>query len=80
MIVMTTVNYSVPEQVKREFNKIFADKNKSQIITELMQRAINEHYNRVRRSKAIDKLLELRDKAPAISSAEIRKLREDGRK
>ena len=77
---MTTVNYSVPEQVKREFNKIFADKNKSQIIAELMQQAINEHYNRVRRSKAIAKLLELRDKAPAISSTEIRKFREDGRK
>jgi hypothetical protein len=35
---MATVNFSVPEDGKREFDKAFAGKNKSRVIADLMSR------------------------------------------
>ena len=35
---MATVNFSVPDEVKAEFDKAFGDQNKSSIIAELMRR------------------------------------------
>ncbi len=35
---MATVNFSVPDEVKAEFDKTFGDQNKSSIIAELMRR------------------------------------------
>ena len=37
---MATVNFSVPEYVKQEFNQLFATENKSAILTQLMLQAI----------------------------------------
>jgi len=37
---MSTVNYSVPEDVKKAFNKTFKNQNKSAIIAELMVEAV----------------------------------------
>ena len=37
---MATVNFSVSDEVKKEFNKTFKGQNKSAILTRLMQQAI----------------------------------------
>jgi hypothetical protein len=37
---MATVNFSVPDEVKAEFDEAFGDRNKSSIIAELMRRAV----------------------------------------
>jgi hypothetical protein len=42
---MSTVNFSVPEDVRQEFNQLFANENKSAILTRLMQQAIAEKNN-----------------------------------
>ncbi|MEO8316213.1 MAG: hypothetical protein ABI645_15630 [Pseudomonadota bacterium] len=39
---MATVNFSVPDDVKAEFDKAFGDQNKSSIIADLMRRAVRE--------------------------------------
>ena len=70
-----TVNYSVPEKVKREFNKTFKSENKSLIITHLMEKAIEERKIQQQRKKAIDNLLNLRKKMPKASNKKIAKVR-----
>lgn len=77
---MATVNYSVPVNIKLEFNKIFSHDNKSHIIAVLMQRAIDEHKMQQQRKKAINKLLALRDELPEHSADELLQLRKEGGK
>lgn len=47
------VSYTVPIEVKREFNKTFANDNKSHIIASMMRRAIVEHKLQLQRKRAI---------------------------
>ncbi len=76
---MATVNFSVPDEVKAAFNKIFAKKNKSAIIAQLMRDAVEERQRQQRRAQTIDALLKLREKMPSVSAATIRAAREKGR-
>ena len=76
---MSTVNFSVPDNVKTLFNTTFAHKNKSAIIAELMLEAVEREKQAARRSEAIDRLLALRDRTPPVSEEEIRQAREEGR-
>ncbi|GAB4259215.1 hypothetical protein [Deferrisoma sp.] len=76
---MATVNFSVPEEVKRAFNETFAGRNKSAIIARLMMEAVEEERRRVRRAKAVDALLELRAAAPAVTEDQILDAREKTR-
>lgn len=76
---MATVNFSVPEQVKKLFNAAFSGKNKSQVIAELMTKAVEEQRRQKRRAKAVDALLNLRRKIAPISDARIRAARRHGR-
>jgi hypothetical protein len=76
---MATVNFSVPEDVKIRFNKAFAGQNKSQIIAELMMRAVEEQARKKRRERAIDALIARRAQRPAASALRVRKARDEGR-
>jgi hypothetical protein len=76
---MATVNFSVPDEIKQRFNRAFAGQNKSQIIAALMLRAVEEQALKKRRAKAIDALLRRRSSRPAVSAAQIRKARDEGR-
>jgi metal-responsive CopG/Arc/MetJ family transcriptional regulator len=76
---ITTVNFSVPEEVKQAFNETFAGENKSAIIAGLMQQAIEERKRQHRRSAAIDALLELRRQQHPVSDAEVATARHQGR-
>ena len=76
---MATVNFSVPEQIKKMFNAAFAGKNKSQVIADLMARAVEEQREQKRREKAMDALLMLRRKATPASDAQIHAARRHGR-
>lgn len=70
---MAIVNYSVPDEIKKRFNKIFAHQNKSHLIAELMKQAIEEYERRQQRAHAIDELLKLRAKQKPISDKATRK-------
>ena len=68
---MATVNFSVLEQVKQEFNQLFASENKSAILTQLMQQAIEARKQQQRRAAAINKILQLRSTQNPVSMATI---------
>ncbi len=77
---MATVNFSVPDEIKQEFNNEFAQENKSAILTRLMKQAIEENRIKKRRSSAIDSILALRENQQAVSIEEINNAREELRK
>ncbi len=77
---MATVNFSVPDEVKKRFNHVFAKQNKSHLIAELMTQAIEAHERQQRRIQAIDALLALREKQKPSNDAKVRKARKVGRK
>ncbi len=76
---MATMNFSVPEDVKKQFDKVFAGKNKSAVLTQLMQQAIAERKREAQRKRAIDHLLAMREQAPPVTTQSIRQARSQGR-
>ncbi|NOS75277.1 MAG: hypothetical protein HOP36_12250 [Methyloglobulus sp.] len=74
---MATVNFSVPEDVRQEFNQLFGNENKSAILTRLMQQAIAEKKQQQCRQLAIDKILQLRESQDPVSAADINKARDE---
>lgn len=76
---MATVNFSVPEDVKKAFNRMFRGRNKSAIIAELMREAVERARRRQQRHEAIERILERRRHAPVLSEEESRSLRERDR-
>ena len=76
---MATVNFSVPDEVKHEFNRLFAGENKSALLTRLMKEAIEEHKRKQQRAVALDKILEMRATLPMVSTADIERARLEGR-
>lgn len=76
---MAIVNFSVPDEIKKAFNKAFAKENKSAILAQLMRRAVEERVRQKRRVAAIEELLKLRAKAVPAGDAAIRSARRKGR-
>lgn len=76
---MGTVNFSVPDAVKRAFDRIFAGQNKSGVLTRLMRQAIEERERQQRRAAAVDALLKLRRRQRPVTDREVRKARRAGR-
>ncbi|HHQ43148.1 MAG TPA: hypothetical protein ENK20_12775 [Chromatiales bacterium] len=76
---MATVNFSVPDEVKRDFDRTFKGENKSAVIARLMRQAVEERRREARRRRLLRRILALRAQAPAASDDEIRKLRHAGR-
>lgn len=72
---MATVNFSVPDEVKAEFDKAFGDQNKSSIIAELMRRAVRERQLQIRRERLFRQLSGARRKRPYFTSEEVRRSR-----
>jgi hypothetical protein len=59
---MATVNFSVPDEVKAEFDNVFGDQNKSAVIAALMRRAVKEHKQQLRRRKLFNELSRVKRK------------------
>lgn len=76
---MATVNFSVPDEVKEQFNRVFARENKSSIIARLMMQAVEERRLQKTRARAIDSLLRRRRSRKPVSDREIRSARSAGR-
>ena len=73
---MATVNFSVPDEVKKEFNETFAGQNKSAIIARLMHEAVEEAKRQVRRHEAIHQLTKERKNRPGLSDEEFLRIRQ----
>lgn len=76
---MATVNYSVPDEVKKQFNRAFARENKSSVVARLMMQAVEERRLQKDRARAINRLLELRRKSKPITMEEFNEARRAGR-
>jgi hypothetical protein len=72
---MATVNFSVPDEVKAEFDKTFGDQNKSSIIAELMRRAVRERHLQTRRERLFRQLSNSRRKRPSFTAEDLRRAR-----
>jgi hypothetical protein len=73
---MAIVNFSVPGDVKAEFDRAFKNQNKSAVIAELMRRAVAEARLRRRRSKTFRELTTRRNDRPSVSADKIRSARQ----
>ncbi len=76
---MSTVNFSVPEDVKDAFNRTFQGQNKSAIIADLMRTAVEEAEQQVRRKEAFRILTEGRKGRPPMTDEAFRRIREEMR-
>jgi len=84
---MTTMTIRIPDDVKAAFDKAFDGEDKDAVIAALLRHAAEEKAHAAsqagnlgrRRREAVDAIFELRKKFPALSNAEIREAREEGR-
>ena len=54
---MSTVNFSVPEDIKNAFNTVFEGQNKSAVIAELMREAVERAQSQQRSKEAYQRIL-----------------------
>lgn len=76
---MSTVNFSVPDDVKQAFDAAFAGRNKSAVIAQLMREAVETEQRRRRSQDIVERIIEDRKTAPVLAAAAVRKLRVQGR-
>jgi metal-responsive CopG/Arc/MetJ family transcriptional regulator len=76
---MATVNFSVPDDIKSEFDRVFGSQNKSAVIADLMRRAIAEVKQRRRREDVFRLLTQRRKQRPLLTDEQIRISRMTGR-
>ncbi|MBL8380326.1 MAG: hypothetical protein JNM79_20820 [Burkholderiales bacterium] len=76
---MSTVNFSVPEEVKEAFNRTFEGRNKSAVIADLMREAVLRDARQRESEAAFARILKRRASAPKASDADIRRVRVRGR-
>jgi metal-responsive CopG/Arc/MetJ family transcriptional regulator len=76
---MATVNFSVPDDVKAAFDRVFKGKNKSAVIADFMRRAVDETKQQKRRAGIFRLLTQRRSQRAPASDAEIHAARAAGR-
>ena len=76
---MSTVNFSVPDDVKQAFNATFARQNKSAVIAELMREAVARAQRQEQHRQAVERILEQRKTAPKVSETQFIAARQAGR-
>lgn len=76
---MSTVNFSVPEDIKNAFNITFEGQNKSAVIADLMREAVERAQSQQRSKDAYQRILARRQHAPHITEEQFRAAREEGR-
>jgi metal-responsive CopG/Arc/MetJ family transcriptional regulator len=73
---MATINFSIPDDLKREFQETFRGENKSALIADLMRQALEDRKRRRRRARAVDALLDFRRRQEPLGDDEIAAARE----
>lgn len=74
---MSTVNFSVPADVKDAFNRTFKDQNKSAVIADLMREAVERTERKARARRAFEQLNARRAERPCVTDEEIRAVRDE---
>ncbi|MDA3921516.1 MAG: hypothetical protein PF501_12685 [Salinisphaera sp.] len=74
---MSTVNFSVPEELKEAFNRTFEGQNKSAVIAGLMRDAIEQAERKERARAAFEQLTARRPLRGVHGDATIQAVREE---
>jgi metal-responsive CopG/Arc/MetJ family transcriptional regulator len=74
---MATINFSIPDDLKREFQETFRGENRSALIADLMRQALEDRKRRRRRARAVDALLDFRRRQEPLGDDEIAAAREE---
>ena len=74
---MSTMNFSVPDDVKNAFNEAYKGQNKSAVIADLMREAVDRAVSKQRHHEAVAKILALRAQMPPVSSEEVQAARDE---
>ena len=76
---MATVNFSVPDDVKADFDEVFGAQHKSAVIAELMRSAVSEARRREQRESIFRTLTQRRGQRPSLTGNAARTSRSKGR-
>ena len=76
---MATVNFSVPDEVKKAFDRAFKNTSKSAVIADLMRRAVADLERKKQRAEIFKLLTERRQTRPTATGSDIRTVRMTGR-
>ena len=76
---MSTVNFSVPEDIKNAFNTVFEGQNKSAVIADLMRDAVEREKRRNQHCNAVNRILANCINPPRFPEADFRAARDEGR-
>ncbi|MFZ1445444.1 MAG: hypothetical protein WAS49_08200 [Candidatus Dechloromonas phosphoritropha] len=77
---MGTMNFSIPDDIKDDFNQTFAHENKSAVVAKLLREAVVQARRKQQSDEAIDRILaRLGQERTRVSDEEIRRAREEGR-
>ena len=68
---MATMNFSIPDDVKERFNQAFANANKSAIVAQLLEEAIDRADRKRRSDEAVKSILAIRKINKPVSTEEI---------
>ena len=74
---MATMNFSIPNDVKERFNRAFAKTNKSAVVTQLLEEAIDRVERKRRSDEAVEQILAIRQSNPAMTTDEALRIREE---
>ncbi len=74
---MATVNFSIPEKVKAEFNQLYANEKKSAVLTQLIQEANDNKKRLQQRKQAMAAILELRKELEPLKKGELEAARQE---
>ena len=74
---MSTMNFSIPDDVKERFNQVFAHTNKSAVVTRLIETAIVQAERKRQSDEAVKRIMLRRQTAPLISNEEILRIRDE---
>jgi hypothetical protein len=74
---MATVSFSIPDDVRDRFDKVFAGHNKNAVITTLMLNAIQEEERRRRSLSLVERLRLVPGRSSLIADEDDGRMRRD---
>ena len=76
---MGGMNFAIPDDVAEAFDAAFEGQNKSAIVEEFMRRSVEEQKRKRKGDELVEQVRRLHAKGPAVSDADIKAAREEGR-
>jgi metal-responsive CopG/Arc/MetJ family transcriptional regulator len=76
---MAVINVSIPDDLKKAFDKAFKGMNKSAVVAEMMRRAIEEQERKQRLKETVAGIRAIAAAGPPVSTEEILRILDEVR-